>query len=214
MIHEDTPETLREEAFQAPAPTWQTATLQPFTIARKAYFLSWRTAMGATPMAQLFDVDSHAFLEDAIRLVFLATLTAEELQPLRASFPTMQATCDEWANENILTPEQEGDIILLGLRLWNRTTINQHATAPDPDLAHSLGKSPCLVRRPSTSAPSLPPPAGVSTSSAGSYPSKEAGPTTTPPASWPEKNASGPRPSKKNTSGSTKSNNATRKNSE
>lgn len=140
MIHEDTLEPAREEAFQAPAPTWQTAPLHPFTMARKAYYLSWRTAMGSVPMSLLFEAESHAFLEDAIRLVFLASLTAEELQPLRASFHTMQATCDDWANTNILTPEQEGEIILLGYQLWNRTSINQHAVAPDPDLRSSLGK--------------------------------------------------------------------------
>lgn len=138
----DQRELVREEAFQVPSVRWNDEPLLPFTMARKAFFLSWRTAMGSPSLALVFAGDADAFLADALRLIFLCSMKPEKLEGLRYDLRAMQAACDAWADE--VVPVSDGatqlEIVTAGLRLWNGTTVTQAMVAADPDTKAGLGK--------------------------------------------------------------------------
>jgi hypothetical protein len=137
---------VRKDAFEVGGVRWRELPLLPFSIARKSYFLAWRTAMGAPPMGLLFAADALGFLGDALRLIFLCSRTPEELERLRYDLRVMQAACDAWADE-VIRPGEELEVVGVGLRLWNGTTVTQHAVQVDPDVATSLGKSRSRVKK-------------------------------------------------------------------
>lgn len=140
IIDDDSaPDQVREEAFQNAKVQWKSRELLPFSMAKKSYFLSWRAAMGAPALITLFQSDALGFLGDALRLVFLCSRTPEELESLRYDLRKMQAACDEWTDANVAEGE-ENEIVTAGLRLWNGTSVTQHAVQVDPDTRPSLGK--------------------------------------------------------------------------
>ena len=138
----DQGEMEREEAFQVPGVRWNDKKLLPFTMARKAFFLSWRTAMGAPSLALCFAGDADAFLADALRLIFLCSQSPEKLEDLRYDLRKMQAACDAWADECVplVDAMTQREIVVAGLRLWNGTTVTQAVAAVDPDARASVGK--------------------------------------------------------------------------
>lgn len=135
----DQAEMEREEAFQVPGVRWDDRALLPFSMARRAYFLSWRAAFGAPPLLVLFQAEADAFLEDALRMVFLCSKSPEELEGLRYDLRRMQAACDAWADECVKV-EDVSAVINAALKLWNGTTITRAVSELNPDAAASLGK--------------------------------------------------------------------------
>lgn len=142
----------REEAFQSAPGDWRTQKLMPFSVARRALFLAWRGALRLPSLSTMLEVHHDAFLEDAIRLVWLSLVNPEQLEQLRyEGFGAMQAACDVWANGN-LEMSDLAPITLTGLKIWNNAGINRHAPDVDPDYAvdapgkslPSLWKNPCM----------------------------------------------------------------------
>lgn len=138
----DQAELEREEAFQVPGVKWNDRPLKPFSMARKAFFLSWRTAMGAPSLALVFAGDADAFVSDALRMIFLCSRTPDELEELRYDLRKMQAACDDWADEVVpnADPDTMLHLITTGLRIWNGTTVTQAMADLDPDTKGSVGK--------------------------------------------------------------------------
>jgi hypothetical protein len=132
-------EQARTEAFQAPPETWNEKTLHPFTISRKSFFLAWRDHAGAPTILHILGSDPFAFLADAIRLIYLGLLTGPDLEDIRDDLPALQRAADEWADANV-AEGQEGEIIGIGLKIWNGTRINQHSVPADPEHASRVGK--------------------------------------------------------------------------
>lgn len=132
----------REEAFQAAVTDWRMKKLEPFSISRRAFFLSWRGALKLPSLSDLLSQDMDAFLEDAIRLLWLCLKPSGELEDLRAmGFSAMQKACDDWANENI-EHKDIAQVILTGLKIWNNSAINRHAPEVDPDHSPDLPGKP------------------------------------------------------------------------
>ena len=153
QLHEDTetdltpPTAEREEAFQTGAGDWRTQKLMPFSISRRAYFLTWRGTLQLPSLSALLSADAEAFLGDAIRLLWLSLHGEETLEDYRTrGISAMQAACDAWANEN-LTIGDLPQVILTGLKIWNNASITRHAPDVDPDLTTESPGKPSPSRR-------------------------------------------------------------------
>lgn len=132
----------REEAFQAAVMDWRMQKLQPFSISRRAFFLSWRAALSLQPLSSLLVGDGLGFVEDALRLVWLCLKSDTELEDLRAlGFAAMQKSCNAWADAEVKAEELQA-VLLTGFKIWNNSSINRHAPDIDPDYASDTpGKS-------------------------------------------------------------------------
>lgn len=117
----------REWAFDA-GYSWNGRELLPFSIGREALFSQLRTAVGAPPIhAAVRDFD--AFLADALRLIFICSMTPEQLRPLRRDAVVFQEAVESWADANV-KPSQRAEAVALGINIYADAHATEHEPAP------------------------------------------------------------------------------------
>lgn len=124
-ILDDSEDGTRETAFDAEF-TWRGRQLQPFSIERYTAFVSLRTAMGAPSLSAAFR-DGLGFYPDAIRILWICTVTPDIISALRQFPQDMEAAALAWA-ETHAPIHLSRDAAMLGIRIWNAA----HDNKPDP----------------------------------------------------------------------------------
>jgi len=131
ILQDDAPdidEQEREDAF-ASNPTWDGRELEPFSFARESVFYSLRRSMGSPTLAEI-NKDFTAFLADAARILWLCSVSKEEITALRSSPSVMQDVIDDWADAAI-PPGTRESAAELALLIHNRSTVNHPSPVDD-----------------------------------------------------------------------------------
>jgi len=123
-VHIDQPskvdphETARQEAFDA-AHSWKGIPLQPFSSGRRREWGRMRAHDGGDP----------SFMDDAIKIVWLALQPRDELLIKRRDLTAMCAECWTWADETISTEDHDA-LLDLAEKLVTESQINQATPIP------------------------------------------------------------------------------------
>ncbi len=131
----DQAEEAREEAFTEEF-TWNGKKLQPFSVDRYCAFVSQRVAMGAPTLYRAI-MDGSGFYPDALRILWLCSNKSSEISHLSRHPEAMQQEIMAWAEQHAPL-DLAGDIVTLGLRIYNSSQLNRHT----PRHASAPGSAP------------------------------------------------------------------------
>lgn len=117
----------REEAFAA-NPMWKNEELS-WSITKESIFYQLRAANGAPPIEVSLE-DGNAFLADAIRILFLSIHEPEDFSSLRSKPTLFQERIENWAEGEILTPQDELNLSSVALKILTLSQRNQPESVP------------------------------------------------------------------------------------
>lgn len=139
-------EKQREDAFHA-VHQWRGKTLLPFSISRESLFFRLRAADDAPTIAQVMQTPM-AWLQDAIRILFLCSHEPEDFAHLRGNNSAFLKSIDQWAegdnswksptengkrkteNASPISRDEQVPVIKLTLRIFNESDSTRAEIAP------------------------------------------------------------------------------------
>lgn len=135
----------RQAAFDAVF-RWKGRVLHGFTSARRNLFYQLRTALGA-PKLSMAMADGHAFVADAVRIIFLCWHRPDEVpeQPgvfegwetLRSDPAALQRVIDAWCDVHVPAADEMA-ASGLAMDIWLASQANRHEAAPGPRVGSDL----------------------------------------------------------------------------
>lgn len=125
-------EAERKEAFDI-EPKWNGKVLYPFSFSRESFFYQLRKAVGAPEMYDALE-DSHAFLADATRILWLCSHIPEDWRQLRSKPAELMEHIEQWAEKHI-KPNQHIEAVSVALKIFNAAHVNEPEPVPDEDVS-------------------------------------------------------------------------------